>query len=256
MLYLGSFGLSGKTLGFPKHFNTYRKGDILVIEFINNAVLPIRVRDEGHGLYSLWVKERRLFDSGIADNAVLNLSMRGGLTAVDVDVELSVGRGVRNLQTNIGVAVSGEVRLEPYPTMVFGVEEMIKWREENAIKAPEGCSAWVGDISRTPGHSLVIGSDAFVIGFPNGFRFPIMRACQSLRVVNTDIRFGVSSPSGLFLRTKSITEDAVLFRVNFVANGSIFVVDDIYYTREYAEYEGERVKSADLTKWLMLHPRG
>lgn len=246
MLYVGSFKLDGTSVSNSARFSVFRKGNVLAIEFLNNIVLPFVVIEVDNRCI-LCVGPYEVLN--VRMDAVLSVRMRGGMTATDVDFELSDGRGI---VSNINVTFSGDVMLTPYPEKHILAKEFESWILKCGVVRPEGCSQWVGQFAGTPGHSFDISPEWFIIGFPNGFRFPMQRHATGVKIVESVMQFPLGGPSGFFLRTKFCDIDKVHFTISFVAGGGLVTAEDIVYTKDYAEFSGNRVKTVDLTKQLFM----
>lgn len=253
---IGSFSLSGEKLKFSLNFDVYRRADMLVLEFLNNAFLPMQVkRDCPGGANMLYVKSHPVFDSAISDDEQISIRLYGGVTAGDADIELIVGDLQKpRLSSSIQIRTYGCMGFNDRKRTSYSYEEISAWCKARGVVPPVGFCSALAQFSGHFGYECNKHGNLYVISFPNGFRFPILRHSFGVTVVDSDICFG-SAIRCLCVRVREISDDHVLFRLTIVSGSDgehIMQRDNIRYGREYVEYGGRKVRTTVLTKQLLM----
>lgn len=255
LIKAGSFNLQGNKVGPTLQFDVYRKGGMLVVEFLNNAVLPIKVKRDIGGANMLYVRNHPLFKSAVGDDEVLNIWFFFGLTASDVDISLTVGDlNSPRLSALVQMHTYGYISFAPDSQTSYSYEEMSAWCSANGVVIPVGFTSALSQFAGNAGYECLHNGDRYLISFPNGFKFPIFRHEFGIRVVDSDICFA-SAIRCICVRVRYIDRDMVVFRLAIVAgeNGDhIMCRDNIKYSRETIEYCGRVVKSSIITKQMLM----
>lgn len=263
MELIGGFNIKGEMRMRSDYFTVYRKGDMLVLEFINNVVLPLRVYQYGPNGYNCWVQAFRLFSDEVAEDDIIVVRRRRMLSGSDIYVQLSVlGKSADLYSVNIEVCLSGKVQLfmnpgtkEEFTNIAYSDSSMRDWCRGHGVRIPEGCSYIDCTTICTGGCSLEVTPSLFLVGFPNHFKFPIIRTESGVSIVGNDIQLRFPTTCGLLVNIKCVTADFVVFHVVFVDNWAFVRANDIVYTRDYAKYAGRSMKSVDITKSMLLGVR-
>ena len=258
LINIGSFDLKGNQHGFhgcSLYFDVYRKGDMLMIEFVNNAILPIQVkRDEG-GANMLFVRSHPLFDSALMDYEVITMQLFSGINAIDVDAVLLVGDPDNpRLKALVQTKTFGYISFAPNSKTSYSFEELSAWCKARGVAIPVGFCSALAQFTGTFGYELQRQNELYIVKFPNGFKFPIIRTPYGMKFVDHDVCFG-SALRCLCVKVRSIDKDSVVFRVVIIAGEDghhLMCCDNIKYGREFIEYGGRTIKTALITKQLLM----
>lgn len=259
MNHMGCFTLDGVMDIKADFFTVSRKGDMLSLEFINNVVIPIRMRKETSGGYNCFIQAFRIFGDAVPEDARFVVHRKSMLDSNSVSVEITVlGEWADKYGVNIDAYASGKMQIHmtretdpPFTPVNYDDVSMQRWVRETGVHRPEGCCRVDFKVGCTAGCSLDQPSGMYIIGFPNGFRFPVFVVEHGVVIAGKEIplRYHVGD---FFVNIKCVTAAFVVFSIIFSDNESMVAVRDIVYTKDYAKYGDSQVDTISLTKRIVL----
>lgn len=252
------FDLTGKVYTASPFVTVKRVGMMLVLEFLNNAFIPILLAPKKSILplskkdtFDCYLYKQLLFNQSLRlDDKVMAEISYDSFTA-EFDVIFYVDKSGYSVYVRACVDSSVVIKYSA-KVVTFMYEDLKNFAKTFNVVAPSGCGvgkAWFQYVSK---YDVNIDENHIVVKFPNGMRFPIIDSGSGLRVVKSQLGWHVCDINALFVRDFYMTDEAVMFRLVFVVDGHFHNLGNVKYTKKVAIHDGKRVNTVDYTKWLFL----
>lgn len=236
------FDVQGNVSQESEYATVYRQDDMLVVVFVNNLILPFRIKSRCFGRYDLY----------ILDTKVLCVNGRNPLTLIFEDAERrTVQYNIYYGKDYIGGRVVGDCHI------VLGKQVLLEskvyaWAETHGVVPPVGCTYTMDDAVIERDCSIVKSHSGWVVTLSNGFRFPMFREGDNLRVVGTVVELEFINYIMIAVRVRESSEICEVFDITVCDGRNFIVLQDLVYDTQGLHYDGNSVSARQITKQLVL----
>ena len=238
------FDVEGNVSMESKYVSVYRKGDMLVIVFLNLLFVPFMVKTIWPGRYALMIKDEDVLRVHKQREPITLIV--DGIDNTGIRFELWIGSG-----NAIRCSVVAGYKISIGETLFLEVE-VYEWAREHGVVDPVGCAVTTQNAILERGCELRWLGDDLVVGFPNGYRFILFRLKDRIRVVQTDVPCENPKSAMIVVSVSELSETNVRFRVVVWYYGDMTIFDDVIYDRSGVHYGDDYMSSRQITKRLVL----
>lgn len=244
------FDLAGRVYTASAFVTVKKCGDIIVLEFLNNAFIPILAVRNGAG-YDCIIYKHKLFRCPVDYTDAISVNISYDSFTSEFGCSFDAGQPFDG--TMVRACCDGSVVIR-YSTRVaqFQFEDLKNFAASYGAKAPLGCGAAKAWWHSTGGYDIDTSEKSIVVCFPNGMKFPMVDYGNGLRLVKSDLGFHVSDIHAMFIRELVMTDSSVRFNLVVERQGRFTTYSNIKYTKKVAMYNGESLGTVEFTKWLFL----
>lgn len=244
------FSIAGPTFGLSDYLKIYRFGDMIVLDFVNNAFLPLKVV-QFEDRYNLQLCGKDLFKSGVSEQTTLTVYLYTDSLHENIDARICT----TSEECLATVRVYGSVVLSwGFNVSSFDSAEVIRFAWDNHVNRPIGFGVkfldpiWYG--SEEYGFIEACDSGA-IMHFPEDAVVTVLFCSDGLRLCNSLISFEVDKIDHIFVRYIEVFEKCYIARISLLANKCI-TLENVVVTPEGFSYKGEFVSSTLNTKRQVL----
>lgn len=230
----------------------YRLDDLLVIEFINNAVLPIKIQRVKYAdnICSLWVCGRRLFNCDVADSEKFHI-MSCGVSGNSVVASFMYGDRISEATVYIYGLFEDTSNVRGV-SIVLSSAEVSNWCGGNGVVVPNGAMFSYDCVCNGELCGIVAKHSSFLIKFSNGLCFDIWRKPCVAKILETEFKFGTSEIDSVYIRVIQLTNTCVRFRVIFASGEWLQVADEVYLDSSCASFAGAEMSVTQMSKLTLI----
>lgn len=235
-----AFNIMGETLEASPYATAYRKGDMFVIEFINNIFVPFLIV-ENSDYYSFFVMGTRVFKLHSIYSpirvSIKHLQVIGGIDFfIDVEGSHYIGSAILGLNVELGA-------------FRFLESQLIRWASARGVEAPAGCVRTAKGEVIERDCTLINRVSSLVIHPYNGFNFPILVTDEGIRVLDIDV---ACSSYMLFVRLYERSVEYARFRIAVVWPNNLRVFDNMEWTIDGVRCGDSFLSGGSIAKLLVL----
>lgn len=189
-----------------------RVGEYIVIMFLNNTVLPVRVVESERNGVELFIGEYRLFGKCVKDETRIELT-------------------VHNMNANFALV---QLKINKKQFEFFGVVEGVVYGIASQFKSD--------------GYDFSIGDRMICLYFPNKLCFPFWYSRDTLYICGIKLPAKVGITPTFYVTVDEINDSYAKFVLTIYGNPML----EIEIDKEGAGFLGLRIASADIAKAVML----
>jgi len=242
---LGKFNLRGRYEGHS--CEVVRKGDMLVLTFINNAVVAFHLIPVGDGTYSMHIRHIEAFI--LREDEMIELSLYSDWNVANICLHLAFG--TMSFYMDVGVKSSVSCHFFGERRQVIDGAVYMSWLTSKSVRVPVGLCFSGNNSVRTFGWDYKIRKNVTIVIFPNKMAFPIVKTPFGVRIVKTDICFA-DDIRNVFIRTNHYSKDFIDFRLILQSGDNFVYFDSIRVDADGATYKRGRLSSGEVAKLMLL----
>lgn len=238
------FDVLGNVSMESQYLDVYRKGQMLVIELVNNLIVPFRVVSMSNGGVGLYLVNELAFTVDNEHSAITvvisNLSIYS-----DIQFDLIVDAKSYNCSATAGsrIVVGKSTSLE---------FDVLKWCKKYGIRLPDGCVYSSKGMYINRGCDVDTQDNRIIVSLPGGLKFPILRTASGLRIAGINVERKYPDSFIVFIKVRSRHDDVVHFRISVWEPQFLTVLDDVVYSKFGVSHEGTVISGVEITKQLLL----
>lgn len=253
-MYECMFDLDGNILCVSEAVEVKRVGETLVIEFINNLLLPLRIVQSKDGGFDC-----RLISSTVVrvypdrpSQRVIMLSIERIAVIGSIDFIIQVGDGQSYwLDGHYGtVQQDNSIYLDSLIYDSFGV---LRWAKQYGVNRVFGCSYSESLVSSVNFGCCIVDNACYcLVQFANGMSFPVFRTQSGVLVCGEYYTRRFPNMLMLFVKVYEIRSGYVRFRLVLYEPDTFHIFDNIEFASEGIRYEDNFISTRLLTKQLVM----
>lgn len=231
------FDIDGNVYHSCPYCSVYRNRYMLVVEFINNSILPMLLEQDGENGRLVVLGTKVL---SVRKNLTITIKCMNSDSSISFVLESEDESVIGTIADNSAIDI-GAFR--------FRYSQVLGWAKSHNIERPVGCvRTCKGSVILN--HCRIVNfANYFVACFQNGFKFPIFLESNGVRVVQETVE---CSKFGTCVRVYECDEYQVRFSVAIYWKNGIRVFDDIVYTPKGVRYGSQFLSGGSIAKLMLL----
>lgn len=238
-----TFDIRGNVANVSPYLTVDKQGDMLILEFLCGAILPLLVKRTWFGRYDLYIMKEKVLSIWDASTPIDIVFSDFDCSKVTYDI--FGGKCLVRGRVILGdrVVASEHVFLE---------KDIFAWVAEQGVVLSKSCVYTVDDKVAERGCGIRKSKSGYLVTLPNGFRFPMLVSGEVLKVIGVPIKCIFVNFLLISIHVIHFDDSHARFRIELFDSGYLRVFEDVVYDKTGLRCSDAFLSSSQITKMLVL----